>query len=57
MKFFDYNSMFLCVYLYPYFKEGDCPFLGISCVAEAGRRWRLPSSPWHTIRLAATYSF
>lgn len=31
--------MLLCVYRYPYFKEGDCPFLRISCVAEAGRRW------------------
>jgi len=49
--------MLLCVYLYPYFKEGDCPFLGISCVAEADRGWRLPSSPWLTIRLAANYPY
>ena len=31
--------MLPCVYRYPYFKEGDCPFLRISCVAETGRRW------------------
>jgi hypothetical protein len=31
--------MLLCVYRYPYFKEGDCPYLRISCVAETGRRW------------------
>jgi len=46
--------MLLCVYRYPYFKEGACPFLGISCVVDTGRRWRLLSLPWLAIRLAAT---